>query len=277
MAAHHVAARGAAGADDRLGHPPRRGELAAPPPRRWASCASPTSGWGCSTAAGGGEGGRASLPRARAARRAGADADRAQAAAAARARAPAGRRSTASREAVALVDDLIARVRKMSVDLRPPLLDEVGLVPALRAYLEAQSGAVGRRDGAGGGHGEDAAAPGRAPAVRSGDRLLPRRAGVDHQRAPPRVRPARQRPHRAAAPPASRCRSRTTAAGFDVGGTLETAAAEGHLGVVGMRERVRAHGGMFQVISHPGIGTTVTVDLPFKSNKELKGSGAAMR
>ena len=65
--------------------------------------------------------------------------------------------------------------------------------------------------------------------------------------------------------------------GFDVGGTMEAAAAEGHLGVIGMRERVRAYGGMFQVISHPGIGTTVTVDLPFKSNKELKGSGAAMR
>ena len=46
-------------------------------------------------------------------------------------------------EAVALVDNLIARVRKMSVDLRPPLLDEVGLVPALRAYLEAQSSLSG--------------------------------------------------------------------------------------------------------------------------------------
>jgi len=46
-------------------------------------------------------------------------------------------------DAVALVDDLIARVRKMSVDLRPPLLDEVGLVPALRAYLESQSGLSG--------------------------------------------------------------------------------------------------------------------------------------
>ena len=31
----------------------------------------------------------------------------------------------------------------MSVDLRPPLLDEVGLVPALRAYLEAQSALSG--------------------------------------------------------------------------------------------------------------------------------------
>jgi signal transduction histidine kinase len=30
-----------------------------------------------------------------------------------------------------------------------------------------------------------------------------------------------------------------------------------------MRERVRAHGGTFQVTSSPGMGTTVTVDIPF--------------
>ena len=58
-----------------------------------------------------------------------------------------GARSAAARDGVgdgvALVDNLIARVRKMSVDLRPPLLDEVGLVPALRAYLESQSAVSG--------------------------------------------------------------------------------------------------------------------------------------
>ena len=38
-----------------------------------------------------------------------------------------------------LVDDLITRVRRISLDLRPPLLDEVGLVSALRAYLQSQA------------------------------------------------------------------------------------------------------------------------------------------
>jgi signal transduction histidine kinase len=65
--------------------------------------------------------------------------------------------------------------------------------------------------------------------------------------------------------------------GFDVAGTIENAAAEGHLGVIGMRERVRAYGGTFQVISHRGMGTTVTVDLPLKTAKDLRASGAAMR
>lgn len=42
-----------------------------------------------------------------------------------------------------VVDGLIDRVRRMSVDQRLPSLDEVGLVPALRAYLDAQSAASG--------------------------------------------------------------------------------------------------------------------------------------
>src|SRR5678815_3074332 len=63
--------------------------------------------------------------------------------------------------------------------------------------------------------------------------------------------------------------------GFDVAGTLETAAAEGHLGVIVMRERVRGRGGTFQIISHPGMGPTVTVGLPLKLNQDIKGSGAA--
>ena len=157
-------------------------------------------------------------------------------------------------EAVALVDDLIARVRKMSVDLRPPLLDEVGLVPALRAYLEAQSGAVGRRDGAGGGHREDAAAPGRAPA-----RPIWRSLASASRRS--------RSPTRSATPPpgASASSSCSGAAAHHAVGQgrrprlrrrrhARDRRGRGHLGVVGMRERVRAYGGTFQVISHPASG-----------------------
>ncbi|HVV50456.1 MAG TPA: hypothetical protein VHO06_12400 [Polyangia bacterium] len=43
--------------------------------------------------------------------------------------------------------------------------------------------------------------------------------------------------------------------------TLDAAAARGHLGVVGMRERVRARGGRFRLTSAPGAGTAVEVDL----------------
>ena len=52
--------------------------------------------------------------------------------------------------------------------------------------------------------------------------------------------------------------------GFDPA-TLDHAAAAGRLGVVGMRERVRASGGAFSLRSCPGAGTTVAIELPIVS------------
>lgn len=46
-------------------------------------------------------------------------------------------------EVITLVDRLLGIVRSLSLDLRPPLLDELGLVPALRWLVEKQSQATG--------------------------------------------------------------------------------------------------------------------------------------
>jgi signal transduction histidine kinase len=182
----------------------------------------------------------------------------------------------AAGEAIALVDNLIARVRKMSVDLRPPLLDEVGLVPALRAYLEAQS-----------------ALSGVAMELEEGTEktplILEGRLPIDLEIVCFRVvqesitNALRHAAARRIAVLIVRRRStllvsvRDDGRGFDSAATLEAAAAQGHLGVVGMRERVRARRGTFQVTSSPGMGTTVTVELPFKAADELSASGAAAR
>lgn len=50
--------------------------------------------------------------------------------------------------------------------------------------------------------------------------------------------------------------------GFDPTPILSEPAADGHLGLVGMRERVKVLGGRFDVISEPGRGTAVRVTLP---------------
>ena len=94
-----------------------------------------------------------------------------------------------------LVDDLIARVRRISLDLRPPLLDEVGLVSALRAYLQSQATVSGLAIEL------FAAEPAVSIARRTRDRLLPRRSGVDHQRPPPRRGPPDRRPRRSVGHP----------------------------------------------------------------------------
>jgi signal transduction histidine kinase len=162
---------------------------------------------------------------------------------------------------IAVIDDLIARVRRMSGDLRPPLLDEVGLVPAVRAYLATQSATSGvamvlESDGA-----QD---PAEGVA-----RLAPQleitcfrivQEAVTNAMRHAAARDLRVRIDRSAERVALRIHD--DGRGFDVGVRLEGAAASGHLGVVGMRERVRAHGGGFRLHSRPGDGTTIEVELP---------------
>ena len=162
---------------------------------------------------------------------------------------------------------MIGRVRKISGDLRPPLLDEVGLIPALRAYVDAQTALSG---------------------VRHRARRRRRRRG---RRPPPGRRPARiacfrvvqeslTNALRHAAPrriqvsvihgPAVISLSISDDGhGFDA--TAQRPA--GHLGVVGMQERVRARGGSFRISSRPGKGTIVDVEMPLHSAVSWPSSG----
>jgi signal transduction histidine kinase len=156
-----------------------------------------------------------------------------------------------------LVDDLIGRVRRMSGDLRPPLLDEVGLVPAVRAYLDSQS-----------------ALSGVAMLLEADDGVTAPRLGADveitcfrivQEAITNAIRHAAARDLRvriSRTPERVALRIHDDGRGFDVDVRLESAAAAGHLGVVGMRERVRAHGGDFRLQSRPGAGTTIEVELP---------------
>ena len=176
-------------------------------------------------------------------------------------------------DAVALVDELIARVRKMSVDLRPPLLDEVGLVPALRAYLESQSALSGVA--------MDLEEDGRdAVTAPSGARLPPDLEIVCFRVAQESVtnvlrHASAQRLRVSIERNGSHVRLavRDDGRGFDAPSALDSAAAQGHLGVIGMRERVRARGGTFQVASRPGEGTTVEVELPISAPRPLTNAG----
>jgi signal transduction histidine kinase len=162
-----------------------------------------------------------------------------------------------SGEVLSLIDQLIARVRKMSGDLRPTLLDEVGLVPALRAYLDVQASLSG------------------VPIALSaheeppGTRLPPaleiacfRIVQESLTNALRHAAPRRIEIRLAADAERVALSVRDDGRGFDAGPTLEAAAVGGHLGVVGMRERVRAQGGSFSLASRIGGGTTIWVTLP---------------
>jgi signal transduction histidine kinase len=160
-------------------------------------------------------------------------------------------------EPIALVDDLISRVRKISVDLRPPLLDEVGLVSALRVYLESQADLSGLAIDLL----ADEARPGTPSRLPSDLEIACFRVVQESITNALRHAGARRIAVRIVrAPTAISLSIADDGRGFDPG-TLDEAAANGHLGVLGMRERVRARGGRFQVISAPGAGTTVEVQL----------------
>src|SRR5205814_6806078 len=139
-----------------------------------------------------------------------------------------------SLETLALIDDLIARVRKISVDLRPLLLDEIGLVSALRVYLEGQAAVSGLEITL------DADQRGRQERLPADFEITCFRLVQESVTNALRHAGARRvevRTLRGAdrlllsVRDDGRCFSPTA---------LDAAAARGHLGVVGMRERVRA-------------------------------------
>ena len=167
-------------------------------------------------------------------------------------------RDTTPQALALVIDQLIARVRRISVDLRPPLLDEVGLGPALRLYLEGQAELSQARIQL------EVQPP-------DGTRLAPdleiacfrvvqesitnalrhaaaRRIQVRLVRDPDRVSLA----------------IRDDGRGFDPA-ALAGADLAGHLGIVGMRERVRGRAGLFRLTSRPGAGTSVEIDLPISA------------
>jgi signal transduction histidine kinase len=174
-----------------------------------------------------------------------------------RLRMPPGPSGPGTDETVALVDQAIERVRKISRDLRPPLLDEVGLEPALRAYVEAQAALSG----------VPIAIETSAPAA---ERLPPGLEIACFRIVQESVTNALR--HGGATridvrvncgPSVIRLEIADDGKGFETGKLGEIAA--GHLGVIGMQERVRARGGTFSITSAPGAGTRVEVEVPIGS------------
>jgi signal transduction histidine kinase len=162
-------------------------------------------------------------------------------------------------ETIALVDEMLGRVRKISGDLRPPLLDEIGLIPALRAYVEAQAALSGVRieldadaDAEAGAHRLDAAR--EITCFRVVQESL---TNALRHAAPRRIRVSVNH-----GPAAISLSIADDGDGFDAA-SLRT--GDGHLGVVGMQERVRARGGSFRISSRLGKGTTVDVEMPLHS------------
>jgi signal transduction histidine kinase len=176
-------------------------------------------------------------------------------------RVPAHKRKARLREADALVDDLLARVRELSLDLRPTMLDDLGLLPALLWHTERYT-------------------------AQTRVRVTLRHAGVEGRRFPLELETAIYRIVQEALTNVARhagVREVTVKLWADqdtLGMQVEdqgkgfepeaAMAAYASTGLTGMRERATLLGGQLTVESAPGTGTRVTAELPLGERIERR-------
>ena len=164
-------------------------------------------------------------------------------------------------EAIGLLDRMIGHVRALSLDLRPPLLDELGLTAALRGYTEA----LARR--------AQLVIDLEAAGV---PRRLPEDVGIAAFRI---VQEALTNVIRHAAarrvsvevrydPGWLHLRVADDGKGFDTGAILNVASTGGHAGLLGMKERVESMEGEFEVRSASGRGTEIRARLPVRVEED---------
>jgi len=173
------------------------------------------------------------------------------------------------RVAQGLVRDSVEAVRRFAQDLRPAVLDDLGLVPALRSYLEE----VGRHSGV----------KIRFAAFSGADRLdvsqrtvifrIAQEALVNvlrHAQAT-RVEVVLRRGGGGIT-----LRINDDGRGFDAAKTLRVRSRE-CIGLLGMRERAEMVGGIFRLVTSPGNGTRIELQIPMRPIKPQRTRGLQPR
>lgn len=165
------------------------------------------------------------------------------------------------REALALTDSLVERVRSMSVDLRPAMLDDLGLLPALLWHFDRFTAQTGvqvhfRHNGPWKTLGQEL----RLAVYRIIQEALTNVAR--HSGAGEAFVELRQTSRTVYV------EVRDEGRGFDPAEVARRPSA----GLTGMRERVMVLGGRLQIASAPGGGTCVSAALPLRGARK-RGEG----
>ncbi|HEX9444023.1 MAG TPA: sensor histidine kinase, partial [Candidatus Binatia bacterium] len=167
-------------------------------------------------------------------------------------------------QALGLATELVGRVRDLSLELRPAVLDDLGLLPALTWQFGRYTGQFKIR-------------------------VNFTHGGLDQRRFRPDIETAAYRIVQEALTNVARhagvgavdvgiqadessvrIRIRDEGAGFDV----RSRSAGGTGGLSGMRERAVMSGGRLDVESAPGAGTLLTAELPLGTGRENRDSAA---
>jgi signal transduction histidine kinase len=172
--------------------------------------------------------------------------------------------SVAVGDNIGTVERAIQEVRNLSLDLRPSVLDDLGLVPALRSYVDRQAQRAGFVV-------QFVADP---PELRAPSDIETACFRVAQEALTNVVRHAQARRVRAEV----RHRGaglellvQDDGVGFDLAAARKQASPEASLGLLGMEERVQLMGGQIVMESAPGRGTTIRVRFPLTSPVERRG------
>ena len=152
-----------------------------------------------------------------------------------------------------LVADALRRARQLAFDLRPTVLDDVGLVPALQRLTEEVSARAGLS--------VTLNTPGLDPDIR----FPPEIETVIYRVAQEALTNVVRHAHASSADITIAMVGNTARALIDddgVGFDPASPRTRPHLGLVGMAERAELVGGTVEVSSSPGAGTTVMLDVP---------------
>jgi PAS domain S-box-containing protein len=158
-------------------------------------------------------------------------------------------------DSIQLLDRLLTQVRQLSLDLRPPLLDELGLVPALRWLADQQAQRAGLRV-------TFTANVDRVEidhALRTGCFRVAQEAitnAIRHARAVTVAVELRVEPDRVW------LIVRDDGVGFDQGAMQQRAARGASIGLLSMKERASILGGELEVNSAPDRGTQIGAWFP---------------
>jgi signal transduction histidine kinase len=166
-------------------------------------------------------------------------------------------------ENVSIIERTLQQVRNLSLDLRPSLLDDLGLVPALRWYVNRQA----ERAGFTAVFMADSLEVQLSPDLEMACFRVVQEALTNvarHARAQHVLVELRQRDTQL------ELTIRDDGVGFDVRSALERAAQGASLGLLGMDERVVLVGGKMEIESVPMHGTEIRAHFPLA----LLSSGA---
>lgn len=180
----------------------------------------------------------------------------------------AARRSLPSEEVLAQLDESIdvvertlEQVRDLSLDLRPSLLDDLGVVAALRWYIDRQAQRAGF----------EAQFTADLPELRLPPELETTCFRVVQEALTNIIRHANANHVKIALRESEQELEliiRDDGIGFDVGAVMERAAGDLSLGLLGMQERVQLVSGQIEIVSDPATGTEIRAIFPLKQQLE---------